>query len=197
MVSTTKRRQSVKPKKQTREELLSAMKRKQKAFAKLTPSQKRVAIAKDVIAQLDTRRLRARTMTYVYLVGPKPKASYDQQVCDLTVGRNCQVCALGAMFVVAVERADKLNVSDNVDFDNRFHGADGETCYSYLAQFFSTDQLHQIEAAFEGFDGIRWAWAEDTDVSPEERMRRVMTNVIRNRGRFNWSQPAVRSRGTA
>lgn len=163
---------------------LAAMKRAAARFKKLTKAEKRVVIARDVIAQLDLKRLKARHNTYVDLVGSPAEIQSDSvQVCDLTVGRKCEVCALGAMFVTAVERADRLTVADTSHGwgYGELEGIGGEDCYHYLSRFFSHGQLALIENAFEGFNENAFAAVAR---SPSARMRLVMQNIIDNGGKF-------------
>jgi hypothetical protein len=163
------------------------------AFAKMTAAEKRVQIAKDVIAQLDAGKLRAKRMRWVAepIIGAP-----DEEVRDALGDSTCHACALGAAFVCAVRRADKLTIRDAFGWDplvdgegNAHLSVGGQLVFDYLKRFFSVDQLSMIETAFEGGKGeaehsdeaARWASGIR---SAETRMRLVMKNIIANKGAF-------------
>lgn len=167
-----------------------AERRRALAFERKTPNQKRVAIALDVIKQVQTRRLVATRGTYVALTVPSPVQAEDQ-VCDLTAGRKCAVCGIGALFIATVERADKLTAADLVGSwatGQRILNLDGDDCRRYLSRFFLPETTRLIESYFEG-----WSWPEEQCIQwhgldPDDRLIRLMRNIVRNRGRFVPSQ---------
>lgn len=143
------------------------------AFKKLSGAKKRVLIAKDVLNQLGTGRIRARAG--VYLRG-EAKAEFERIPTDYGYDRivvkadtevqqliqsmpSCTACALGSVFACAVSVADDLKVSE---LRNRPHSSTGaagmqeaymdmrgDEMYTYLERFFSKRQLSLIETAFE------------------------------------------------
>jgi hypothetical protein len=183
-------------------------------FRLMDPKAKRVRIAKDVIQDLETERLFAANSGYFKLGKPTAeynvystttipraqgakakafkKALYEEetevplhQVLD---GLSCTVCAIGACFVAAVERADGLAAKD---FDE-----EPESMRDYLSSWFSMEQLGLIEAAFEksaGYaenQGCSWHSASlaarfgmDYD-DPTARMIAIMKNIVDNDGTF-------------
>ena len=110
--------------------------------------------------------------------------------------KKCNTCALGAAFVCAVDRFDKLKIQDlkyNSYYDDIVSLSDDDM-YSYLTKFFTKSQLNLMEIAFELGDGfnnyplsfeqahiVKWA-KQYKNVS--ERLRAIMLNVIRNKGTF-------------
>lgn len=178
---------------------------KKKPFEKMTPSEKRVTIAQDVLDQLESKRLLASPGTWVaneefeFYVS-KGGAPVESLFCTQTgKKKKCNVCAMGALFVCAVERADELKVEDlsntwvsdestkkmKVNFEE-------EDVFEYMDRFFERDQLDAIETAFErgaggtfhsdlaeGFAG----YVEDAS----ERMRLIMENIVANNGTFKFS----------
>lgn len=197
--------------------------RENAVFAKLTPSEKRVHIARDVISQLRLKRLIATPG--VWLTGAGGNDLFDQgealEKKDVEVQKilkeqkECTGCALGGMFMCAVETANKLKVKDLTDFyeptqrdiDDGDTGPelgeiDGDDAFKYLRRFFSAEQLQMIEAAFEQGEGAHDGgeaaklFAENVE-EPEDRMRLIMENIIVNKGRFaphklpvqEWSTP--------
>lgn len=175
-------------------------------FRKLSPAAKRVRIAKDVIEQLESGRIAALKGQYFSPHDPE-KWWQLQGETQLHVAiadqLQCSVCALGAAFVCAVNRANDIKVSQvsgmlsSITMTKR-------RIQDYLGSWFSLEQLGLIEVAFErgasfahpgtddelvrrayGFNGDIWA---DSAVSFEERTRmamvRIMRNIISNRGEF-------------
>jgi hypothetical protein len=130
-------------------------------MAKLTEAEKvRTKIARDVIKRLDAKKIRAvRHSAYVSL--PKKK------------GSPCTVCAIGAMMVAKYGPV----------------GANDEYSYSLVDDgVLSEDQKNLVENYFEGIIGYG---AAEHRVHPGYpvpskpwSIRRIMTNIINNRGTF-------------
>lgn len=159
-------------------------------FAALSPAEKRVAVAKDVIAQLDAKKIIAQAGTYVSIT---PAANEivsiepDDELQAVFAGRVCDACALGSLFICAVAKLDDCT-ADSVQFGQHY-GADfymRDDPYEYLGQFFDEDQLHDIERVFEGYGG----WTDDDTEShlisddENERLRVIMRNIIDSNGDF-------------
>jgi len=167
-------------------------------FDAMTPEQKRVVIATDVIAGLNSRRLNARNGTYVDFndkVGLDDEGNKDKEVNVVIKDKKCDVCALGAMFISAVDRFDDLKVKNSLAAED--HPTDGfgsAGVYGYLSRFFDYEQLTAMETAFEGRSIGRYV--EDPELrercyafckyegNSEKRMRMVMNNIIDNNGKF-------------
>ncbi len=203
---TTTKKTAKKTTKQTKAVRERAIKRANAAFAKMTPAQKRVQIARDVIAQLDENKLIAQFGTWVAPTddgGAFEFSGEDQQVRDALSGGPCHACALGSLFVCAVTRADKLRAGELHD-GNEKRGYIGKLdVFEYLGRFFDQDQLDMIETVFEGGGGSTWHSAEAANWAPSEAanwapseeepsdlMRLIMLNVIKNRGQFSLSTAA-------
>lgn len=175
-----------------------------KRFAAMTKAQKRVAIAKDVLAALATKKIEAESGTY-YL---RTKALGDK-----LNGEQCNACAIGALFACQVERTPKLKLTDASDYydstdvywDEDAHeykeGAAERSFASYgmretLRKFFGDKQLGLIETAFEQDDDYCYDLNLDGDTvdaaikfgsryrSDRGRMRAIMENIVANRGEF-------------
>ena len=168
------------------------------AFKKLPVAAKRVAIAKDVIADLRAKKLLARAGTYVNLNTSEdvavPEDLQEALVCGAV--KNCTVCALGAMFVCGVKAMNKAETE-------QAYGMDDIDIKQYFEGIFSRDQLCLIETAFEqsikyiGDYDVEAQYDEDKDNSPhpavtfgrtydldEDRMIAIMKNIIANEGTF-------------
>ena len=165
-------------------------------FIQLSPEQKRVQIAEDVISLLNFRRITATEGRYFWMdVVDRSTGALINEDTSLNVllerGQACQVCALGAMFTAVV-----LNVNDAKGVRHIFHSGIQEK----LLRFFDEEQLTLIEAAFEcdpdvsgDFEDLdrdqRWMreLAADfaIDIScPEERMMAIMQSIIEHNGTF-------------
>ncbi len=118
----------------------------------------------------------------------------------------CRGCAVGSLFLCAVDAYDKLKVKDATKYAS---GSPNDTIVPYLNKWFSVSQLALIEAAFEGsfyglFSVSGYAvgdeevqaaidFAEKRGPTPtskknarvyERRMFAIMKNIIKNNGTF-------------
>lgn len=183
------------------------------AFQKMKPSEKRIQIARDVLAQLVSKRLMPKYG--VWLAGAKNKFLFsknvegDSEVKDIFAKvKQCEGCALGGMFMCAVERADKLKMNQLQDYGDSYgiNIGTGDT-FSYMKKFFSKAQLEMIECAFEAGNGsVRYGnydaveFVRDID-EPGERMRLIMENIVVNKGTFkpakapvsHWTTPGFKN----
>ncbi len=184
------------------------------AFEKMSPAEKRVQIARDVIAQLNSKRLIATTGLWLDAVNgslfkDKDIKSNPEVKELLSKVKQCQGCALGGMFMCAVERANKLKFSQlqcGKDFDPKYHSIDNEDIhaddtFSYMERFFTKNQLNLIEIAFEQGSGATSYdevsnFDEACDFAYEiddagTRMRLIMENIVLNKGVFKPKQKPV------
>lgn len=175
------------------------IRRENKKFMALKPAEKRVQIARDVIAQLDAKRLVAKRFSWL-----RPDFRIDELAAgtDLqpvfAASKRCVGCAIGGLFMCAVERANDLKAEDmglSSLEDNSFEGQDA---MRYLRRFFTKDQINMIETAFESGgggtfveDGAKWLacknyFGQNCEIAdPETRMRLIMQNIIVNKGTFD------------
>lgn len=184
------------------------IKRANARFNKLTKAQKRVAIARDVLKQLDNKRIKATSGIYFKGTARLPEISLETEVQNIIEKTpQCNACALGSMFVCAVNAANRLKVKDLYARSLSpmlvsFSYADID---KYLSRFFSNRQLSMIESAFEcsymrDFEDVFYDndWAADkerelaqrciafgrTERSDRKRMVKIMKNIIKNNGEF-------------
>ena len=191
--------------------LQEQLKQRNAEFAALAPADKRVTIARDVIAALDAQRLTARCNAYGrFLIKNYSEMSFDESEAVyasdaqtvLAEGKlECSACALGSLFVCAVERMNAINVL-------ALQSTPATGMHRYLADVFSSEQLDLIEAAFEGqayarSERFRYcdreedsvllqaavsfvceSKARDFDFDADDCMRRIMSNIIANQGEF-------------
>lgn len=180
--------------------------KKNAEFAIMTKSQKRVAVAKDVIASLKSGQIKAIQGTWVEPLRrenfvPENKVG-DVEFCDILNKTKCKCCGLGALFVEAVKRFNKFKSVADVDHYD---------VYDYLDKIFSEEQLNMIECTFEcGLGSTRKSDFKDVIYqssysylnsytsktydncirfgeafkTPKLRMIAIMQNIVNNNGTF-------------
>lgn len=164
------------------------LKRRNRAFMKLTPKQRRVAIAKEVLKWVPKGgkgRFVAIHGTYVDLAQAcVPKGRDVKKGLDLgiklekaSVKNPCYGCAKGAFFVARVAKFDGFSCSQMVPNES-YAGA--EACEEACREEFPSDMFDAMERAFENF-----GFFEKTYHNPNDRIRAIAQNIIRNRGDFS------------
>ena len=194
----------------TQEEFDQKIREHNAEFAFLSPQEKRVAIAKDVIRQLNARKLTARSKTWLTggagIIRIKEE-DYQKPVKEiLSTQASCNVCALGSLLVCAAGLANAVTVNDVRDKDSdTYFTVDMFSMTPYLKRFFSMEQLRLIELCFEHGDGgcspdtaEEWEAAEvfagdeeddngdsiGDGTDDEVRLRLIMECIMRNNGTF-------------
>lgn len=133
-------------------------------FAKLTPAQRRVVIAQDVLAQMSSGQIVAEEGVWANFKNAIPNKPELELQDFLNEQKSCNVCGLGSLFVCAVKRFNNLKISKVIEgknedvCNNDVQGTCRKqitvtTTLSYLKGFFSENQLQTIEAAFEQGNG--------------------------------------------
>lgn len=176
----------------------------------MTNSEKRVAVAKDVLKQLAARKIKASPGVYLHAELKKGAPGRESDGGDgyseltgslqdhlTTKVKRCEVCALGAAFVSYVRLFNKVNIGDETDtyggaIEGYYSDLGGEiNAYRpelQLKRIFSMDQLDLMEAAFEGERGPQ-AYSESFAFykkyrTPTKRLEGIMRNIIKNKGTF-------------
>lgn len=166
---------------------------RERRFQAMTDAQKRVAIAKDVIAQLESGLIiKAKSGTYFASEGVNKavakaiQKSDDDWLDDIELDLRdvlvseqptCSACAVGSMFICATLRQDNFNVvGDDIDRSSM----EGQLTY------FEPDQLWAIEDAFES----SWKLSDEETMtkgeeSDKKRLIAIMQNIIDNKGTFD------------
>lgn len=89
--------------------------------------------------------------------------------------KNCQVCAIGALFVAKVRRYNDAQTTTYA-FDQKYSDFIGNAfIHKNLRNIFSKNQLNDMEAAYE---------SQLTYMTDKERMTWIMKNIIENGGTF-------------
>jgi hypothetical protein len=197
--------------KKTVKKLAKQVKKNNKAFEKMEPNEKRIAIAKDVIAQLNSEKFLAAESCYLSFEGDSAteeafkkamsKATEETEFRDiLKKVPQCEVCARGAMFASAVRLFNDFNVGAMRKCEE--DGGDSSPSYVSIKtvekRYFSKLQVGLIELAFEGESNIsnETSHAVDSKEGPDalrmfdfypdvaSRMIAIMQNIIDNGGKF-------------
>jgi len=176
----------------------SNIKRKERAFKKMSRAEKRVAVARDVILAIRAEQIVPATM--VYLDAEKMSRTPelpDLQVREALAGVECTACAIGSVFVACTNRADDLTMRE-FGVASQFHSESRpDQMRKYLSEWFSYKQLALIESAFErsAFNAqvgpnpsLRAYRAAvnfgDEFTNSKDRMIGIMKNIIKNEGTF-------------
>ena len=142
---------------------------------KLTPKQKRVAIAKDVLKQIKASKFIAGTGNFCHVgewSDTLPKLIGKKQLLKLKP--KCTVCAIGAAIVSGIRLFNKINIT-NCEI-TRFQQR------RMIVKFFGLSQAEQIENAFEigrGYYGFN---------KYGERVYDKFKDAIKFGGRFEYSR---------
>jgi hypothetical protein len=165
-----------------------------KKYEKMSRTEKKVAIAKDVIAQIKAKKLKVAS-GYGYVVGDLIddldvlKKYLPSQEIACKMQKECSVCARGAMML---SRVAKFN---NYEFTASMSkiGIDNEDTFDALKDAFTQHELDIIECCFEGwicgnltdediedYDIDKWSNIEDD----EDRLMAIMQCIIDHKGVF-------------
>lgn len=175
-------------------------------FQELAPAEKRVKIAKDVVKQLEDKKLRAESGTYFALSGKGENLKNcllqkveDPNLAQVTMSTKCTVCGIGALFVAAIENDGSVELQKGF---TDYHIGQREI-HNQLKPYFTAKQLKLIEAFFErdlGFSHGRYFGGDygtnsETinefqkheivrERSAQKRLAMIMENIIENDGEF-------------
>jgi hypothetical protein len=181
--------------------------RRNKLFAAADAAEKRVLIAKDVIAQIKNGNFKAaggtwvRPMTARHLGNLSVEFGADASLRELVLTDKlgkCDCCALGAMFMSCTLYNNKTTAEDfeqevnDGAFD--FLVEDKGSISNGLNTFFSPAQLRLIEMYFERGYGA-WSPRSDAETARVElwyetystdrsRLLAIMQNIVDNNGTF-------------
>jgi hypothetical protein len=171
---------------------------------KLTKAEMRIAIAKDVIAQIKAKKYNPTQGTWVDQVGGQDYDSWlyhNALSCEIDVQnytkniKKCNVCALGSLFVSAVNKYNNVyGTFDTVSTDKVFDFKDMNN-NSPLLRYFTLNQIQLIEHTFEGGIGAVY-WDSDHSMvnkshafysrypDSKDRLLAIMKNIVENNGTF-------------
>jgi hypothetical protein len=155
---------------------------------KLTKSQMRVAIAKDVLKQIKAGKFRITVGRFAVL--PGGSETYGKK--ELRKMPVCNVCAIGAAIVSGIRLFNEIEITDSC--------INNKESWEMIQKFFSPTQAIKIENAFEQGSGCysrsNWDWtgpdvntdkAVDFGESFQNKTARayaIFANIVKNNGEF-------------
>jgi hypothetical protein len=152
-------------------------------FDKMTPGKKRMTIAEDVISQVKSRRLLAKTGYWGYATF-EPQIDEDGCLIDnpemslqalliTPAVKKCHACGLGSAFLSVIRLHNEFDINDS-EAKRGYYDIDRnqELQFAIIIEFFGIRNVHLIETAFE----CRWGGIdfrvnkpyEDEDEHPTE-----------------------------
>lgn len=143
-------------------------------YKKMTRAQRKVAIAKEVISNINIMKIRAHH-AYVSDSDSIPIQKTSQQVAE-KAKKKCTVCARGAMLLCKVA---KYNNYDFLIFGEGYMIGSHDTTMA-LKDAFSETELELIERAFERNYSYS-SWGPDNDA---DRLLAIMQNIVDHNGKF-------------
>lgn len=170
------------------------------SFSKLPAWKQRVAIAKDVILKIKSNRYKSEQGTYLNICSTdkgNEKSNIWQMQANTAVKNElavCNVCAKGALFMSHIMKTNHCSL---LDADSA-----SESEYVDRLTMFTQGQLDTIECAFERgivFDRegiLKDRFGDTTELgerakifcplfdSANERLIKIMKNIIKNKGKF-------------
>jgi hypothetical protein len=171
---------------------------------KLTKAEMRIAIAKDVIAQIKAKKYNPMQGCWVDQVGGQDyddwlfanpeNCKVDVQVYTKSI-KKCNVCALGSLFVSAVNKYNNVYGTFNTVSTNEVFDTSETNNRSPLLRYFTLNQIRLIEATFEGGMGAVYFDYDHPMVNKsrafysrypnsKDRLLAIMKNIVKNNGTF-------------
>lgn len=154
--------------------LTKEIQKRNKAYEKATPAQRRVMIAKDAIGQIKAKKYE---VGHCYLRVYEDMGSFRfrpsddaREVLSRDDAPVCRVCAKGALFLSGI-RIKNCYTMDETKHARIQPAAD--------APGFSASQWHRIEIAYE--DSPKWFKRYEDDTA---RLIAILKNIIKNNGTF-------------
>lgn len=181
-------------------------------FYSLKVPQKRVAIAKDVLAAVTAKLIIPTTGTYFAVNSEILKASPGEELqrflLDASKDDPCTACALGSCFAAKVRLGDRYKLPRHYNDSSRIHPDEiNSDARNQLKAYFTERQLSLIESAFEMKNIDHWIDSNYTEgydnhelnskspisraihfgneyTTDEDRLIAIMENIIKNKGTF-------------
>ncbi|RJQ24579.1 hypothetical protein C4577_07355 [Candidatus Parcubacteria bacterium] len=160
---------------------MQSIKQKNDQFKGMTKKEKAVAVAKDVLKHLRSLKF---TGCASYCEGDGLNISKDENVQPhiSKLVKNCEVCALGGMFLSYIRLFDNVKYEKIIEpkyyEENEYQiHVDRDYIIDKFKGIFDRDVLDCIEDAYEG------GWDEFYP-DPRDRIKAIMKNIVKNNGRF-------------
>lgn len=155
----------------------------------MTPAQRRVAIAKEVIANINAKTFKIKKMTYVHIDHEHRTGRTLTRERATELLPHCEVCALGSLLMCRIAKFGSLAPAP-LDTNHVTHGRTRQG----LADAFDEDELNLIESAFElaNFGRGQCGWESAIDAirfgrarpRKRDRLLAIMHNIVDNKGTF-------------
>lgn len=195
----------------TNAQINAQIKRNNLAFKKATKAEKKVMIAKDVLARLKTGQYKANTGNWAsfhnvdnkfdeWLDNNPEEASLQKEIIK---GETCECCALGGLLASCVAINNNYSVDDylNGGLEPTFEGDInyGESDKTGLNKLFTQKELREIEFCFESGNGATsYHNIHLKDEAKREKLllfsnkydyyqdllKAIMENIVKNKGKF-------------
>jgi hypothetical protein len=179
---------------------LNRIKKQNALYKKLSPAERRVAVAKDALLNVQ-KDFWNPLGGYVY-VNLDEEICVEHDMCSWLPGNaKCQVCARGALFLGALNKFNSWNPHENharVKYgEEYFKYIDPESFGDVEKNLWSSRQIAEIEYVFElerlgGAVYQKWnndevelvkQWGKRYN-TPKSRLIAILKNIIRNKGTF-------------
>lgn len=183
------------------EKIQLRIKKENALFRKMTKSEQRVTIAKDVIKLLSTKKLAAYS-TYLDLGdldyelseivdGDERCRTYAEKYAKVDASlvveqalttESCQVCGIGSLFVAALRRNDKMPLAKLID---GYAGSARPMEVKYLKKWFGDAELATVEEYYEQNGNSDYDSPIRQEDDNDKRLKMIMQNIVSNKGRFD------------
>jgi len=183
---------------------------KPKPFSKLSAAEKRIAIAEDIIKQINADRYSVRQGMWLAVDPVKPASQEDAAKLNAKIIQNvllggrqtivvetppatCTCCAVGAACASAIRLFNQDSLTGSPGFGYELE--DYKQVKSILQKYFPKAQIDLMEAAFEirtdshhrdaGEKSLdRAIEFGDGFIEDEDRLKAICNNIIKNKGTF-------------
>ena len=182
--------------------IFASIEEKNKEFKKSTKPQQRVLIAQDVLAQIKAKRYVAESRAWttpIYAergLNLEPGESVQKLFANQTI-RQCNVCALGGLFMSCTNLNNNTTVEELYQADENLGGEldYGDNLSNGMDKIFTKKQLKLIEIYFENNAGYYKSLAQDPETdhaslfnekypNDQDRLKEIMKNIVENNGTF-------------
>lgn len=175
--------------------ILNFLKRK-KSFSQLSAEEKRIAIAKDVIARIKVSQFKPiRGWIWKFSDKQMRETNPLKPLHEIVLEKqNCSVCAKGALFMSCVGFTNNMLFDDVRDRQSQF---DDEKQQKSITKVFSKTQLEMIETSYEkkyfGWNYTLLNKQKEQEKciafgkkfgNDKDRMIGICKNIIKNNGTF-------------
>lgn len=177
------------------------IRKRNEEFERLSPDQKRVTVAKDLLKRLEEDTMQATFGDWLTVSQTARDLDPETEVQTIINDPRviCSGCLIGGLVLCAIDRHNQLKVGSLVETGRGEICVDQREAFEYLEQFFDPHQLRMMEIAFEtGGGGCAPMNEEEWDASEfepganssHERMNAILRNVVVNNGTFKPPVPA-------